>query len=109
MKKTIGLLLACGLLAPSLCGGELFGTITDGRKPLPAGTKVEITAPGKTYTAETDKFGSYRIIVKEKGKCTITVRVQNQTASADLFSYDKSTRYNWTLESKDGKLVLRRQ
>jgi hypothetical protein len=74
-----------------------------------AGTKVEIGASGKTYSAETDKFGSYRIVVKEKGKCTFTIHTKEQSPSAELFSYDKSTRYNWNLQTKDGKLSLQRK
>jgi hypothetical protein len=109
MKSTVAVLLALALFAPPLLAGEVFGTITDGKKPVAAGVKVEITAAGKSYSAETDKFGSYRIIVKEKGKCTLTVHVQDQSPSADLFSYDKSTRYDWILGAKDGKLILRRK
>jgi hypothetical protein len=109
MKSRAMLLLALLLPASSVLAGEIYGTITDGGKPVAAGLKVEIAAAGKSYTAETDKFGSYRIVVKEKGKCTITVHVKAQSPSADLFSYDRSTRYNWNLQTKDGKLSLQRK
>jgi len=109
MKSIILGLLVLVLCSSPLLAGELFGTITDGKKPVAAGVKVELAAPGKTYTAETDKFGSYRIVVKEKGKCTLTVHLRDQSPSVDLFSYDRSTRYDWILETKDGKLSLRRK
>jgi hypothetical protein len=109
MKFTGIVLLVLLLAAPSVLAGEVFGTITDGNKPVPQGVKVEIAASGKVDTTETDKFGSYRIILKEKGKCTLTVHMKDQSASHELFSYDKSTRYDWIIETIDGKLSLRRK
>jgi hypothetical protein len=95
--------------AACLTAGELYGSITEAGKPTGAGAKVEITASGKVYAAETDKFGGYRIFVKEKGKCVLTIAVKDQSASADLYSYDKATRYDWMLESRNGKLSIRRK
>jgi hypothetical protein len=109
MKSTVVVLGALLLFASPLFAGEVFGSITDGNKPVAAGVKVEIAVSGKAYTAETDKFGSYRIVMKEKGKCTLTVHLRDQSPSVDLFSYDRSTRYDWILQTKDGKLSLRRK
>lgn len=108
--KSIRILLFVLLLpAARVVAGEVYGTITDGSRPVSAGAKVEISASGHVYSAETDKFGSYRIYVKEKGKCTLTVHTKDQAPTVDLYSYDKSTRYDWVLEAKDGKLSLRRK
>lgn len=109
MKFTGMLLMALLLFASLVRAGEVYGTITDGNKPVAAGTKVEITVAGKTYTAETDKFGSYRIVVKEKGKGKFTMHIDDQTPSLGLVSYDRSMRYDWILEATDGKLSLRRK
>ena len=95
--------------ASPVLAGEVYGKVTDGRRPVPAGVKVEIAVHGNVYTTETDKFGSYRIVVREKGKCRFTVHLENQSASQRLFSYDRSMRYDWILETKDGKLLLRRK
>jgi hypothetical protein len=103
------LLTALLLSAATARAGEVYGTITQGNKPVDAGVKVEIAISGKVYTAATDKFGSYRVIVTEKGKCTMTVRLNQATASVPLFSYDKATRYDWILQTTDGKLSLRRK
>ena len=92
-----------------MAAGELYGTITDGGKPIASGVKLEIAASGNAYSAETDKFGSYRVFVKEKGKCTLTLHVRDQSPTVGLVSYDNSTRYDWILETKDGKLSLRRR
>jgi hypothetical protein len=102
----LALLLSAAL--PCLAG-EVYGNIQNGPKPVAAGVKVEIAVGGKTYAGETNKFGAYRLFVKEKGKCTLTVAIDGQSVSADLFSYDKSTRYDWILETPNGKLQLRRK
>jgi hypothetical protein len=109
MKITISVVLALILCASRMTAGELYGTITDGGKPIASGLKVEIAAAGIVYPAETDKFGSYRVFVKGKGKCTLTVHVRDQSPTVGLVSYDNSTRYDWILETKDGKLSLRRR
>ena len=109
MKSTGIVLLILLLFAGRASAGEVYGTITEGRKPVAAGVKLEIAAAGKTYAAETDKFGSYRVVIKEKGKCTLMVHLRDQSPSIELFSYDRSTRYDWILETKDGKLILRRK
>jgi hypothetical protein len=109
MKTTASVLLALTLCASRVTAGELYGTITDGGKPVAQGVKIEFTAAGVAYPGETDKFGSYRVYVKGKGKCTLTLHVRDQSPTVGLVSYDNSTRYDWTLETKDGKLSLRRK
>jgi hypothetical protein len=103
----VGLALLC--ISTAAMAGEVYGTIIEGGKPVAPGIKVEVTAGGTTYTGETNKFGAYRVFVKEKGKCTIAVSAKEGAATAELFSYDKSTRYDWILEVKDGKPQLRRK
>jgi hypothetical protein len=89
--------------------GEMYGSITQGDKPVGEKVKVEVSAAGKSTAGETDKNGSYRIFVKEKGKCTFSVHYKDQVATTDIFSYDKSLRYDWVLELKDGKYQLKRK
>src|SRR5207244_10121745 len=97
--KTIATLLLLTLLAPaSVSAGELYGTITDGDKSVGSGVKIEIKSAGNSYRTETDKYGAYRVLVREKGKCSIKVNYQSQSPSIDVFSYDKSVRYNLGLE-----------
>lgn len=108
--KTIALFVVGLLGLASVCrAGEIYGAISEGGKPVAAGVKIEIVAPTKTYTAETDKFGSYRIFVKDKGKCTLKVTYKGQAPSSEVFSFEKSTRYDWVLESQNGKLALKRK
>jgi hypothetical protein len=109
MKTLICFGLIC-ISASFAMAGEIYGTITDAGKPLPAGVKVEIAAAGNQYSGETDKFGAYRVVVNEKGKVALTVHYKDQKPAADsVFSYDKATRYDWNIEIVDGKMTLKRK
>ncbi len=97
------------LSASSALAGELFGTISEGGKPVAKGVKVEVATGDKTYSTETDKDGGYRVFVKEKGKCTMTVVYKDQKPTYSAASFDKSTRYDLVLAQKDGKYTLGRK
>jgi hypothetical protein len=112
--------LLCFALPTSAWAGRVFGDIKLGDKPLPAGGPVKIarvtTEDGKSRTASvpadstaTDEFGSYKLMVKEPGKCVLAIVYEKQTASLEVFSYKEATRYDLILERKDGKLALRRK
>jgi len=89
--------------------GEIYGTIVDTGKPVPAGIKVEVAIAGKSFTGETDKLGTYHVFATEKGKGTLTAYYKNEKAAADIFSFEKATRYDWTVETVEGKLTLKRK
>ena len=89
--------------------GEIFGTIKADAKGVSKGTKVDIISPKKTYSGETETYGSYRVYVAEKGKCTLKVHYNKQMPSLEIFSYDKSTRYDLNIEGKDGQYSLKRK
>ena len=108
MKSLVYLAISFLLTSVALAG-EIYGTIEDSGKPVSAGVKVEVAAAGNTYTGETDKFGAYHVFTKDKGKCTLTVHYKDQKPAAAIFSYEKATRYDWALETEDGKLVLKRK
>ena len=107
--KSILFLVLCSVFTSVALAGEIFGTLREGPKAVSKGVKVEIVTPSKTYAAATDTFGSYRLYVPEKGKCTLKVYFKNQTVTFDLYSYDKSTRYDMSIETKDGKYILKRK
>lgn len=94
--------------APALVfAGEIYGSIKEAGKPVKEGVKVEVLCGEKKVAGETDKFGAYRLFVAEEGKCTLTVRVGDETPSIPVHSFEDSARYNLILETKDGKYVLR--
>jgi hypothetical protein len=111
--------------APAAFAGRIFGDIKMDGKPLPAGVPVQITVPAAgeaekpkdkpaakpvwADSTSTDKFGSYKLTVKEDGKCTLQIVYEKQPASLEVFSYKEATRYDLILEKKEGKLALRRK
>ena len=104
------------LVSPALAG-KIFGDIKMDGKPLPAGTPVLITQPlaadaktaARADSTATDKFGSYKLNVKNEGKCILTVVFEKQTLELQVFSYKAATRYDLVLERKDERLSLRRK
>ena len=115
-RRFVLLVLFLCCLAPDAMAGRIFGDIKLGGKPL-AGVPVRISrvpddAKAPQVLADstvTDEFGSYKLTVKEAGKCELAVLFEKQTASLAVFSYKEPSRYDLILEKKDGKLTLRRK
>jgi hypothetical protein len=110
-------LLSCCLPAAAQAG-RIFGDVKLDGKPLPAGVSLKIARllPGEARTVgavadstATDKFGAYKLMVKEPGKCVLTIVYEKQTATLDVFSYKEATRYDLVLEKKGGTLSLLRK
>ena len=115
MRPTLIVVLCVALMATfsvSASAGRIFGDISMDGKPLPAGVKVRVTRPGGTTIADssvTDKFGSYKLQVKEEGKALLTLVYEKTPLELAVFSNKEATRYDLVLEKKDGKLSLRRK
>jgi hypothetical protein len=115
MRSSVLAALAVGLalaVASPAFAGRIFGDIKMDGKPVPEGMKVRITIPGAATIADsttTDKFGSFKLMVKGEGKCTLTVVHEKQAAELVVFSNKEATRYDLILEKKDGKPSLRRK
>jgi len=109
--QSAGSLLVLSLLCPSLAfAGEIRGTITDGRKSVGAGVPVEVRCGEKAYPpTQTDKYGSFRLFVQEKGTCMLYVGYQNQTPTREIESFGDSVRYDLVLEKQGDQYVLRRK
>lgn len=108
MKPLMCLVFMLSMMSMAVAG-EIFGTITDSGKPLPDGTRIEVTVAGKSFTGATDKLGTYHVQATEKGKGTLTVYYKDQKPTADIFSFEKATRYDYTVETVGGKLTLKRK
>ena len=114
---TASLTLLALCTASSAFAGRIFGDIKIDGKPLPAGVPVEIAVvkedakgkPPRADSTSTDKFGSYKLAVKEKGKCQLKVTYEKQALVLEVFSYGEPTRYDLVVEKKDGKLSIRRK
>jgi hypothetical protein len=108
------LILLFGFAAADAFAGRIYGDIKLDGKPVPAGLKVTVTAVAPTPSSPpdstvTDQFGSYKLNVKNDGKCLLTLVDGGQMATLTVFSYQAPTRYDLILEKKDGKLVLKRR
>lgn len=99
------------VFAPAALAGEIYGKIFKNNAPVGEGAAaVELKCGETTYPAvKTDKTGSYRLVAKQPGKCTLTVRQDAQAASLDVASYDDAVQVDLVLETKDAKLTVRRK
>ncbi len=123
MKLQLSVLtIAIALCATSASAGRIFGDVKIADKPAPekmlitvqavtapAGDKKETPPPAPIDSVTTDKVGSYKVVVKNEGKCTLTVYSGKKTATLEIFSYKEPTRYDLIVEEKDGKLTVRRK
>ena len=115
MRSIVLVIVAIGVTAvfsTNAAAGKIFGDITLGGKPLPEGVKVSVTLPGAAAVAAsttTDKFGSYKLVVKEEGKAVLTIVYDKKSLELPVFSNKEATRYDLVVETKDGKLILRRK
>jgi hypothetical protein len=106
--KTTGILILMLLLLPILSyGGEIYGTIKgDDGKPL-TGQVVQIMQNDKVLaSAKTDANGYFTVTVKEVGKFRLEV-VGYKDAGVEVFSSNKSTRYNLLMNKAGDKWILK--
>ncbi|HET6373341.1 MAG TPA: hypothetical protein VFG76_08540 [Candidatus Polarisedimenticolia bacterium] len=111
LVRKLLLALVVLLSARSLASaGEVYGRINEGASPVGEPATLEVTCGAKTYPAvKTDKSGSYRIVLAETGKCSMTVTYKQQSASLGIASYDDAVQIDLIVEIKDGKLAVRRK
>ena len=112
IARVLVIAAAASMLATTAFAGKIFGDISLDGKPVPAGVKVKVTLPGSSAVADsttTDKFGSYKLLVKAEGKSTLTVFYENKPLDLAVFSNKEATRYDLVVEKKDGKPGIRRK
>ncbi len=104
MKITLPLAVLLALFFAGSLGlqaGEIYGTLRESGRPVEKGAGIEITAPGGTKigSGTTDQFGSYRVFVKPKGKCTLIVHYRGRAFDPlAIYSYSNAVRYDLTIE-----------
>ena len=112
MRTIVLVLVFAAAFATTAFAGKIFGDISLDGKPLPAGVKIKVTLPGSSAVADsttTDKFGSYKLLVKAEGKSTLTVFFEKTPLELAVFSNKEATRYDLVVEKKDGKPSIRRK
>ena len=100
------LLLSLFLFPTAAFAGEVYGTLKEGDKPVGAHIRVEIVCGRNPYSAQTDQYGSYRLYVRDLGRCTLRVPYKNQTPEFAIQSYSDPERYDFQLVPVDGRYVL---
>jgi len=106
--KTIVLIVLISLFLPVLTyAGEIYGTIKgDDGKPL-INQVVEIKQNDKLIaSAKTDANGYFTVTIKEVGKFKLEV-VGYKDTSFEVFSSNKSTRYNLLMNKSGDKWILK--
>ena len=87
--------------------GEVYGKIVEGASSVGEAAALEVKCGAKAYPAvKTDKSGSYRIVLAETGKCTMTVKYKQQSANLDIASYDDAVQID-LVEADDAQHPLR--
>ena len=104
----IVLMLLLGFTAEVLAG-KIYGSITEGGKPVAQGVKVEVSCGTNNYTAQTDAYGAFNVFAMDQGKCVIKVSYQNQTPSLEINSYEGSVQYDLILEKQGAQYTLKRK
>jgi hypothetical protein len=106
--KTSGILILILFFLPILSyAGEIYGTIKgDDGKPL-TGQIVQIMQNDKVMaSAKTDANGYFTVTLKDVGKFKLEV-VGYKDAGIEVFSSNKSTRYNLLMNKAGDKWVLK--
>jgi len=99
------LLLSAGFAA----AGEIYGTVTEGDKPLPAGVSVRLACGSASAEAATDAYGAYSVKVGATGKCTLAIPSLPGSPSLAVNVYEKSARYDLAVTKSGGKATLSRK
>jgi len=89
--------------------GNIYGSITEGGKPVAQGVKMEVTCGANKYGAETDANGAFKLFAKDQGKCLLRVTYQGQSPSFEINSYEGSVQYDLILEKQGAQYILKRK
>ena len=89
--------------------GNVYGSISEGGKPVAQGVKIEVTCGANKYSAETDASGTYKVFVKDQGKCAFHVAYQGQNPTFEINSFEGSVQYDLVLEKQGAQYTLKRK
>src|SRR5262245_14742181 len=106
--QSIFLILVLGFTAPAFAG-KIYGSITEGGKPVAQGVKVQVSCGSNNYEAQTDAYGAINLFAMDKGKCVLKVIYQGQMPSIEINSYDGSVQYDLILEKQGAQYTLKRK
>jgi hypothetical protein len=105
----IDLAAATSMLPVFAFAGEVFGVLK-GASGVVDGAEVAAKCGDQAYgPVKTDKKGSYRLVIGQTGKCTLTVTHDGKSATMNVVSFDDATQSDVVLAvGADGKLTAKR-
>jgi hypothetical protein len=109
MKRHLVILILILAFSAQAFAGKIYGSITEGGKPVAQGVKVEVACGTAGYSAQTDAYGAFNLFATEKGKCVLKVSYQGQSPSIEINSYDNSVQYDLILEKQGTQYTLKRK
>jgi len=107
-RHMLVLLLTLGWAVQAFAG-KIYGSITEGGKPVAQGVKIEVTCGSDNYSAQTDAYGAFNLFAMAQGKCLLKVNYQGQTPSIEISSYESSVQYDLILEKQGNQYTLKRK
>ena len=109
MKKLLPIAALCFAAASAAGAGEVFGTISESGKPLPAGATLKLECGDASAQGATDPFGSYSIRTASTGDCRLTLTYKGASPSVKVTLFEKPTRYDLVVKDEGGKVTLSRK
>lgn len=108
MTVALGLLLSLSVSAAQIAP-QIYGTLKENQKAVPANLDIEVNCNGQVYKAKTDSYGAYSLNVG-KGKCEFKLYYKGKTPTAVLYSSNNPLRYDFEIIAlKGGLYQLRRK
>ena len=110
MKKVVLIMMLGLLLLPvSAYAAQIYGSLKEDGRSVPAKVVYEVVCGSQRYTGETDGYGAYSLSAG-RGRCTFKVYYKNQAPTFEVYSYDDPVRYDFDLVLQpNGQYMLRRK
>ena len=108
-RKFLMIAALCLLPGAAALASEVFGTVSENGKPLPAGVAVKLECEGGSASGVTDQFGSYSVKTAATGDCKLSLTHKGSSPSLKVTLYEKPSRYDLVVKDEAGKLTLARK
>ncbi len=110
MRYFLNFILALLVFPGIALGGQVYGKLKEAGRSVPAGIDVIVGCGNATpHPTKTDRYGSYRVHVRETGRCTLTVTRDGRSGKDTIRSSKDPVRYNFELVRKGKTYLLKRK
>lgn len=116
MKKIVMAIALGLLLSVSVSAGQIYGTLKEDGRPVPANLEIEVNCGRQQWKGRTDSYGAYSLEVGA-GKCEFKLYYkgwkgqngQYQFPTTVIYSSKNRLRYDFELVKENGVYALRRR